>query len=128
MNDEERVEFKGKYRALVLLLDLLILTAAIAIAVGIIVPATWAPKIPVIIVCGIIAVVSLVFFIRNYRRTKSWLAVHGTTKAERMAAAQAKEDEERARIRAELEAELRAEIAAEQQANASASPENKKEV
>ena len=129
MNDEERLEFKGKYRGLVLLLDLLILTAAIAIAVGIIAPATWTPKIPVIVGCGAIAVISLVFFIRNYRRTKAWLSIHGTTKAERMAAAQAKADEERARIRAELEAEVRAEIAAEQQAGnpESSASENKKE-
>ncbi|HJJ39331.1 MAG TPA: hypothetical protein O0X42_04250 [Methanocorpusculum sp.] len=98
---------------------------------GIIAPATWAPKIPLVIVCGVIAVISLVFFIRDYRKTKAWLSIHGTTKAERMAAAKAKEDEERARIRAELEAELRAEIAAEQREATTADsvvPENKKDV
>lgn len=129
MNDEERLVFKGKYRKLVLLLDLVILMAAIAIAVGIIAPVDWAPKIPIVVVCGVIFVVSLVFFIRDYRKTKAWLGEHGTTKAERMAAAQAKADDERARIRAELEAELRAEIAAEQAAKADTiNSEGKKDV
>jgi len=128
MNDDERVIFKGKYRKLVLLLDLVILMAAIAIAVGIIAPSTWTPKIPVVVVCAVIFAISLVFFVRDYRRTKAWLSVHGTTKAERMAAAKEKEDAERARIRAELEAELRAEIAAEQAGKSDSSNiEGKKE-
>jgi len=130
MNDDERLVFKGKFRRLVLILDLIILVAAIAIAVGIIAPADWVPKIPIVVVCGVIFALGLVFFIRDYRRTRAWLGEHGTTKAERMAVAQAKADEERARIRAELEAELRAEIAAEQAGKATevANPENKKDV
>ena len=40
----------------------------------------------------------------------TWLAIHGTTKEERMAQIRAERESERARIRAELEAELREEI------------------
>lgn len=120
MNDQERQQFSGMFRINVILLDVIIIAAAIAIAVGIIAPNDWGPKFPIVIGCGVLALVLLVVFIRYYRSTKAWLDIHGTTKGERLAAAQAKADEERARIRAELEAELRAEIEAEKKAEAAA--------
>ncbi|MDO5847582.1 MAG: hypothetical protein Q4Q20_04725 [Methanocorpusculum sp.] len=116
MNDQERAYFKGKFRVLVIYIDIMLFAAALAIILGIVAPATWAPKIPVIIVSAAVAVLFLVLFIRKYRSTKAWLDVHGMTKAERLAKEKAEKEAERARIRAELEAELREEIEAERKA------------
>jgi len=115
MNDEERVQFKGMFTANVLLLNILIFAVALAVAMGIIAPNTWVPwKWLIVILSGVIAIVTLIFFIRKYRTTKAWLEIHGTTKAERLAKLQAEKDAERERIRAELRAELQEEIEKEQ--------------
>lgn len=116
MNDQERAFFKGNFRILVIYIDIMLFAAALAIALGIIAPMTWTPKIPVVIISAAVAVLFLVLFIRKYRTTKAWLDVHGMTKAERLAKENAEREAERARIRAELEAELREEIEAEQKA------------
>ena len=118
MNDEERAQFKPMFTALVIIIDIMLLAAAAAVAFGIIAPASWAPKIFVVILCAVIAVAFLVLFIFRYRATKAWLAVHGTTRAERLAELNAEKEAERARIRAELEAELREEIEAEKKKDA----------
>ena len=118
MNDEERAQFKPKFTGLVIIIDIMLLAAAAAIALGVIAPASWGPKIPVIIICAVIAVALLVVFIIKYRATKAWLAVHGTTRAERLAELNAEKEAERAKIRAELEAELREEIEAEKRKEA----------
>ena len=116
MNDEEREIFKGMFRLNVIYIDIFLFAAAAAIIFGIVAPATWGPKIPVIIISAAVAVLFVILFIRQYRKTKAWLDIHGMTKKERLAMEKAKEDAERAKIRAELEAELRAEIEAEQKA------------
>ena len=113
MNDEERAQFKPMFTALVIIIDIMLLAAAAAVAFGVIAPASWAPKILVVVLCAVVAVAFLVLFIFKYRATKAWLAVHGTTRAERLAELKAEKEAERARIRAELEAELREEIEAE---------------
>lgn len=115
MDDSERAQFKGMFTANVILLNILIFAIALAVALGFIAPASWTPKIPVVIGSVVVAIVSLFLFIRKYRSTKAWLAIHGTTKAERMAQAAAERDAERARIRAELEEELREEMREEKQ-------------
>ena len=127
MNDEERAQFKPMFTALVIIIDIMLLAAAAAVAFGIIAPASWAPKIPVVIICAVIAVGFLVLFIFRYRATKAWLAVHGTTRAERLAELNAEKEAERARIRAELEAELREEIEAEKEAEKKKDAEMKKD-
>lgn len=113
MDDKEREQFKGMFTANVILLNILIFAIALAVALGIIAPMTWTPKIPVVVGSIVVAVIALILFVRKYRSTKAWLAIHGTTKAERMAEIRAEKEEERARIRAELEAELREELEAE---------------
>ncbi len=112
MNDQERLMGKNKFRTLVLLLDLVILTAAVGIIfliLGFFKPIAPEVRITVIVVCTVVSVGTLSLFLRTYRATKAWLTVHGTTKAERIAETKAKEDTERARIRAELLAEIGAE-------------------
>ena len=110
MDDKEREQFKGMFTVNVIYLNILIFAIALAISLGIIAPNTWGPKFPIVIGSIIVFVVFLILFIRKYRSTKAWLAIHGTTKEERMAQIRAEREEERARIRAELEAELREEI------------------
>lgn len=102
MDEKERVQFKGMFTVNVIYLNILIFALALAVSLGIIAPNTWGPKIPIVVGSIVVFVIFLILFIRKYRSTKAWLAIHGTTKEERMA--------ERARIRAELEAELREEI------------------
>ncbi|MDO5846520.1 MAG: hypothetical protein Q4Q04_06325 [Methanocorpusculum sp.] len=114
MDDTERAQFKGMFTANVILLNILIFAIALAVALSFIAPASWAPKIPVVVGSIVVAVVALLLFVRKYRSTKAWLEVHGTTKAERLAQAEAEREAERARIRAELEEEMRAEMHAEQ--------------
>ena len=116
MNDQEREYFKGNFRVLVIYIDIMLFAAALAVILGIVAPATFGPKIPIVIISAAVAVLFLVLFIRKYRSTKAWLDVHGMTKAERLAKEKAEKEAERARIRAELEAELREEIEAEQRA------------
>jgi membrane protein implicated in regulation of membrane protease activity len=118
MDDTERMQFKGMFTANVILLNILILAIAMAVALSLIAPASWTPKWPVVIICILTAVVTLVFFIRKYRSTKAWLEIHGTTKEERMALAAKEREAERARIRAELEEELREEIEKRDEKNA----------
>jgi len=110
MDDKEREQFKGMFTVNVIYLNILIFAIALAVSLGIIAPNTWAPKFPIVIGSIIVFVVFLILFIRKYRSTKAWLAIHGTTKEERMAQIRAEREAERARIRAELEAELREEI------------------
>ncbi|MBR4987698.1 MAG: hypothetical protein IKY81_03460 [Methanocorpusculum sp.] len=110
MDDKEREQFKGMFTINVIYLNILIFAIALAVALGIIAPNTWEPKWPIVIGSIVVAVVTLLLFIRKYRSTKAWLAIHGTTKEERMAQIRAEREAERARIRAELEAELREEI------------------
>jgi len=114
MNDDEKAQFKGMFTANVLLLNIIIFAVALAVALGIIAPNTFAPKWPIVIASIIVAIITLIFFIRKYRSTKAWLDIHGTTKAERLAKLKAEQDAERERIRAELRAELQAEIEKEQ--------------
>ncbi|MBE6506925.1 MAG: hypothetical protein E7Z72_03220 [Methanocorpusculum parvum] len=110
MDDKEREQFKGMFTVNVIYLNILIFAIALAVSLGIIAPNTWGPKFPIVIGSIIVFVVFLILFIRKYRSTKAWLAIHGTTKEERMAQIRAEREAERARIRAELEAELREEI------------------
>lgn len=110
MDDKEREQFKLMFTVNVIYLNILIFAIALAVALGIIAPNTWGPKMPIVIGSIVVAVVTLILFIRKYRSTKAWLAIHGTTKEERMAQIRAEKEAERARIRAELEAELREEI------------------
>ncbi len=114
MDEKEREQFKGMFTANVLLLNILIFAIALAVSLWFIAPMSWTPKIPVVVGSIVVAVVTLFFFIRKYRSTKAWLAIHGTTKEERLAQLRAEQEAERARIRAELEAELREEIEEEQ--------------
>jgi len=114
MNDDERAQFKGMFTSNVLLLNIIIFAVALAVALGFIAPNTWLPKWPIVIASIVIAVITLIFFIRKYRSTKAWLEIHGTTKAERLAKLKAEQDAERERIRAELRAELQEEIEKEQ--------------
>ena len=116
MNDQERAYFKGNFRVLVIYIDIMLFAAALAIILGIVAPAAFGPKIPIVVISAAVAVLFLVLFIRKYRSTKAWLDVHGMTKAERLAKENAEKEAERARIRAELEAELREEIEAERKA------------
>ncbi|HJJ46893.1 MAG TPA: hypothetical protein O0X32_01345 [Methanocorpusculum sp.] len=117
MNDEERTQFKRMFATNVLLLNIIIFALALAISLSIIVPREWSPKWPIVVSSIIIAIITLIFFIRKYRSTKTWLAIHGTTKEERIEQIKAEQEAERARIRAELEAELREEIAKEDNKN-----------
>ena len=110
MDDKEREQFKGMFTVNVIYLNILIFAIALAVSLGIIAPNTWSPKFPIVIGSIVVAVVFLILFVRKYRSTKAWLAIHGTTKEERMAQIRAEREAERARIRAELEAELREEI------------------
>lgn len=110
MDEKERVQFKGMFTVNVIYLNILIFALALAVSLGIIAPNTWGPKIPIVVGSIVVFVIFLILFIRKYRSTKAWLAIHGTTKEERMAQIRAEREAERARIRAELEAELREEI------------------
>jgi uncharacterized membrane protein len=109
MDDRTRVVLKGKFAALVILLNIMIFSAAAAVLVWALVPEQYWFRMPVVIAGIILVLVSVLIFIPKYRKTKKWLAIHGTTKEERLARAQKEEDEYRARVRAELEEELRRE-------------------
>jgi L-lactate permease len=110
MDEKERVQFKGMFTVNVIYLNILIFALALAVSLVIIAPNTWGPKIPIVVGSIVVFVIFLILFIWKYRSTKAWLAIHGTTKEERMAEIRAEREAERARIRAELEAELREEI------------------
>ncbi|MEA5037318.1 hypothetical protein SDC9_28594 [bioreactor metagenome] len=109
MDETERTQFKGKFTFLVIILNILIFAIAAAIIVFFIVPESIWLRIPIVIVCIAISIISLAVFIPKYRATKAWLDVHGTTKEERLAQTQKEREEYRARIRAELEEEMREE-------------------
>jgi uncharacterized membrane-anchored protein YitT (DUF2179 family) len=109
MDDSEKSQFKGKFTILVLILNILIFVIAAAILVFFIVPESYWFRIPVVVICIIIAGISIAVFIPKYRTTKAWLDIHGTTKEERLAQMQKEEEEYRAGIRAELKAEMLAE-------------------
>ncbi len=109
MDDTEQTQFKGKFTVLVIILNILIFAIAAAIVVFFIVPTSLWIRIPIVIICIVISIISLAVFIPKYRATKVWLEIHGTTKEERIAQMQKEQDEYRAQIRAELEAEMREE-------------------
>lgn len=109
MDDTEQTQFKGKFTVLVIILNILIFAIAAAIVVFFIVPTSLWVRIPIVITCIIISIISLAVFIPKYRTTKAWLEIHGTTKEERLAQMQKEQDEYRARIRAELKEEMREE-------------------
>ncbi len=109
MDDTEQTQFKGKFTVLVIILNILIFTIAAAIVVFFIVPTSLWVRIPIVIICIVISIISLAVFIPKYRATKAWLEIHGTTKEERLAQMQKEQDEYRARIRAELKEEMREE-------------------
>ncbi len=112
MDETERTQFKGKFTVLVVILNILIFAAAAAIIVFFLVPDSIWLKIPIVILCIAIFIISIAVFIPKYRATKAWLDVHGTTKEERLAQMQKEQEEYRARIRAELEEEMREEESA----------------
>ncbi len=109
MDDTERTQFKGKFTVLVIILNILIFAIAAAIIVFFIVPDSIWLRIPIVLICIAISVISLAVFIPKYRATKAWLDIHGTTKEERLTQMQKEQYEYRAKIRAELEEEMREE-------------------
>ncbi len=109
MDEKEQMVFKGKFTILVVLLNIIIFSAAVAVCVWAIIDDSYWFKLPVVVAAVLIFVASVLIFVPRYKATKSWLQVHGTTKEERMAQAKLEDDEYRARIRAELEAEMREE-------------------
>ncbi len=107
MDEKEQMIFKGKFTFLVVLLNVMIFSAAAAVLVWAIVPEEYWFRLPVV-VCGLILlVVSVLLFVPRYKATKAWLDVHGTTKEERVAQAKKEQEAYRAQIRAELEEEMR---------------------
>ena len=109
MDDSEKTQFKGKFTVLVFILNILIFALAASIIVFFLVPDSLWFRLPIVIICVAIFIISLAVFIPKYRATKAWLDIHGTTKEERIAQLQKEQDEYRAQIRAELEEEMREE-------------------
>jgi uncharacterized membrane protein len=107
MNEKEQVMFRGKFSLCVVLLNIIIFSAAVAVCVWAIVGDGHWFKLPVIVVAAVVCAVAVLFFVSRYKATKAWLNIHGTTKEERIAQEKKREDECRSKIRAELEAELR---------------------
>lgn len=107
MDEREQMIFKGKYTLLVVLLNVIIFSAAVAIAVWLIVGDEHWFRVPVVVLATVIFAGSVLLFIPRYKATKSWLQVHGSTKEERIAQAKMEQEAYRAQIRAELEAEMR---------------------
>ena len=67
MDDKEREQFKGMFTVNVIYLNILIFAIALAVALGIIAPNTWEPKIPIVVGSIIVAVVTLILFIENFK-------------------------------------------------------------
>ncbi|HJJ30138.1 MAG TPA: hypothetical protein VJ857_04495 [Methanocorpusculum sp.] len=109
MDDSEKTQFKGKFTVLVFILNILIFALAASIIVFFLVPDSLWFRLPIVIICVAIFIISLAVFIPKYRATKAWLDIHGTTKEERIAQMQKEQEEYRAQIRAELEEEMREE-------------------
>lgn len=109
MDDKTRVVFKGKFTVLVILLNVIIFSAAVSVLVWALVPEEYWFRMPIVVAGIILVLVSVLLFIPKYKKTRDWLGVHGSTKEERISQAQKEQDEYRARIRAELEEELRLE-------------------
>ena len=107
MDEKDQVIFKGKFTLCVVLLNIIIFSAAVAVCVWTIVDDSYWFKLPVVIAAAVVCAAAVLVFVPRYKATKEWLKVHGTTKEERIAQAKKEEEEYRARIRAELEAELR---------------------
>ncbi len=107
MDEKEQMIFKGKFTLCVVLLNVIIFSAAVAVCVWAIVDDGYWFKLPVVVAAGIVCAAAVLLFVPRYKATKAWLNVHGTTKEERIAQAKKEEEEYRARIRAELEEELR---------------------
>ncbi|MDV0444238.1 hypothetical protein McpCs1_16380 [Methanocorpusculaceae archaeon Cs1] len=115
MDDKEQMMFKGKFTILVVLLNVIIFSAAVAVCVWAIIDDSYWFKLPVVVAAALICAVSVLIFVPRYKATRAWLQVHGTTKEERLAIAKKEDDEYRARIRAELEAEMREEESKDKQ-------------
>lgn len=109
MDDKTRVVFKGKFTVLVILLNVIIFSAAASILIWALVPEEHWFRLPIVILGVVLVIVSTLIFIPKYKKTRDWLDVHGSTKEERLQKIQEEQDEYRARIRAELEEELRLE-------------------
>ena len=105
MDESERAQFRSMFRGCVLLMNVFLISGACSI-LFVIIPCvtgkaalwTWI----VVGLCAAVFVVSLYFFIRKYKSTKTWLNIHGTTKAERQAQAEADLAAQRKQIRCEM--------------------------
>ena len=109
MDEKELIIFNGRFTICVVLLNVIIFSAAVAVCVWEIIDDSYWFKLPVVVAAVIICAAAVLLFVPRYKATKEWLNVHGTTKEERLAQAKKEQEEYRARIRAELEEELREE-------------------
>jgi hypothetical protein len=109
MDEKEQMTFRGKFTVCVVLLNIAIFSAAVAICTWAIIDDSYWFKLPVVFAALIICVVAILIFVPRYKATKTWLQAHGTTKKERIAQAMKEKAEISTKIRAELEAEMRKE-------------------
>jgi uncharacterized membrane protein len=107
MDEKDQAIFRGKFFLCVVLLNIIIFSAAAAVCTWAIVGNGHWFKLPVIVTAAFVCAVAVLFFVPRYKATEAWLNIHGTTKEERIAQEKKRKDEYRSKIRAELEAELR---------------------
>jgi hypothetical protein len=110
MDEKEQMIFKGKFTLCVVLLNVIIFSAAVVICVWALVNDSYWFKLPVIVAAIVVCAAAILLFVLRYQATKAWLNVHGITKEDRIAQTRKDDEEYRARVRAELEAELREEL------------------
>ncbi|HJK01415.1 MAG TPA: hypothetical protein O0X73_03870 [Methanocorpusculum sp.] len=106
MDEKDRMLFKGKFTLCVLLLNIIIISIAIAVCSLVIIDDKYWFKMPVFFAAVCACVIAVLFFVPKYKATKTWLNVHGSTRKERLAHAKEEEEYYHAKILAELDSEL----------------------
>ena len=107
MDEKDQVIFKGKFTLCVVLLNIIIFSAAVAVCVWTIVDDSYWFKLPVVIAAAIVCVAAVLSFVSRDKAAEEGVEVDGTKKGGGSAQGKQGGEEYRARIRAELEAELR---------------------
>ena len=81
MDDYCRSILKRKFTLCVLLLNVVIFSLAVAVSIFLIVDNNYSYKYPVVIGSMVICILSSIAFLYHYKKTKTWLNIHGTIKS-----------------------------------------------
>ena len=102
MDEKDQVIFKGKFTLCVVLLNIIIFSAAVAVCVWAIVDDSYWFKLPVVIAAAIVCAAAVLVFVSRDKAAEGGGKGHGTTKGGRIGQGEKGGGEERGKNRGGL--------------------------